>query len=183
MPVKTDEKQGERRGGRFRPGESGNPAGRPKGSRNRVTQICADLLADASAEVMERVIRMAKRGDRVALRLCVERLLPVRAARDRAVDVEMPEAAQVADLVTAAAAVVAHAAAGRITLSEAREFMALLEGQRKVIETADLAVRIAALEEASERREEEAERPPDLAARVRRLGFVPTNEGRRGGEE
>ena len=54
--------------------------------------------------------------------------------------------ARVHDLVAAAAAVVRHAAAGEITLSEAREFMTLLEGQRRVIETAELAVRVEALE-------------------------------------
>ena len=121
---------------------------------------------------MARVIELAKKGDGVALKLCVERLIPARAARDRVVDGSLPDVARVGDLVGAAAAVIEHAAAGRITLSEAKEVMALLEGERKLVETADLAVRIEALERSSA--EAEVARrlegvSPDLRARVRVL--------------
>jgi hypothetical protein len=108
---------------------------------------------------------MAKKGDGVALKLCVDRLLPVRAARDRAVELVLPSAESAADLVRAAAVVIERAAAGEITLSEAREFMALLELQRKSIETADLVVRIEALEASGGL----AAAPPGVAARVRRV--------------
>ena len=159
-------------GGRFAAGQSGNPAGRPKGSRNRTTQLCADLLADDAPAIMERLIKLAKKGDGVALRLCVERLVPVRAARDRTVDVELPDVSRAADLVVAAAAVVRHAADGHITLSEAKELAALLESERKLIETADLALRIEALESTAQRAavtDKLAELEPDLRSRVRVL--------------
>jgi hypothetical protein len=55
-----------------------------------------------------------------------------------------------ADLVTAAAAVIGRAAAGEMTLSEAREFMQLLEVDRRVSETSELAVRIQVLEAQAE---------------------------------
>jgi len=61
---------------------SGNPAGRPKGSRNRLTRACADLLAADAPDIMERVIKEAKKRKAVALKLCIERLLPARAARE-----------------------------------------------------------------------------------------------------
>jgi hypothetical protein len=120
---------------------------------------------------MERVVGMAVRGSPIALRLCVERLLPARAARDRAVDLELPTVAKAADLADAAAVVIDRAAHGDISLSEAKEFMALLEVQRKVIETAELAVRIELLEGAAAKSadgEEEERRP---------MGFVPAAEG------
>lgn len=168
MPEKTGLKQG----GKWLPGQSGNPAGRPRGSRNKLTAACLDLLGDDAEAIMETVIKRAKRGDGVALRLCVERLLPARAARDRAVEVELPAVVQAADLVSAAAAVIDRAAAGEISLSEAREFMTLLEAQRKVIETADLAVRLEVLEKAAPKGPGgfgPSEGDPDMAARVRRL--------------
>lgn len=177
--VETGEEQAARtKGGRFAPGQSGNPAGRPKGSRNRTTQLCADLLAADAAEVMARLIKDAKKGEPVALRLCVERLVPVRAARDRVVDVDLPDVGRARDLVEAAAAIVRHAADGDVTLSEAKEFMQLLEGERKLIETADLAVRVEALEgEAAKAAigEKIGELEPDLRARVR----VLDREGKR----
>jgi hypothetical protein len=146
--VETGEEQGraERVRGRFARGVSGNPAGRPRGSRNRTSALCADLLSAASEDIFAKVITLAKKGDGVALKLCVDRLLPIRAARDRAVELVLPAAQSAADLVAAAAVVIERAAAGEITLSEAKEFMALLEQQRRSIETSDLAVRIEALE-------------------------------------
>ena len=63
----------------------------------------------------------------VALKLCVDRLLPIRAARDRAVELVVRAAEPAADLVAATAVVIERAAAGEITLSEAKEFMALFQ--------------------------------------------------------
>ena len=61
MPDSTDKKQDTR----FKPGQSGNPAGRPKGSRNRVGEKLLETLAtdfDAHGkEVIEKV-----RADRPA---------------------------------------------------------------------------------------------------------------------
>jgi hypothetical protein len=166
--VLTEEEQaaaalGARVRGRFAPGASGNPRGRPRGSRNRTSALCADLLSADAGEIIAKVIRLAKKGDGIALKLCVDRLLPVRAARDRAVELVLPAAESAADLVRAAAVVIDQAASGEISLSEAREFMALLEAQRKSIETADLAVRIEALEARG------AAPAPELGARVRRV--------------
>lgn len=96
-----------------------------------MTQLCADLLGGDAEAIMLKLIRLAKSGKPYALRLAVERLIPARASRDRAVAFELPAVAVAADLATAAAAVVGHAAAGDITLSEAREFMALLEGSAR----------------------------------------------------
>jgi hypothetical protein len=61
MPETTDKKQDTR----FKPGQSGNPAGRPKGSRNKVSEKLLEALAidfDAHGkEVIEKV-----RADRPA---------------------------------------------------------------------------------------------------------------------
>ena len=50
------EPRSSRRGG-FRPGVSGNPAGRPKGSKNRKTQLAEELQKDGSE--LARVIKEA----------------------------------------------------------------------------------------------------------------------------
>jgi hypothetical protein len=157
----------ERVRGKFAPGASGNPAGRPRGSRNKTSALCADLLSASASDIFEKVIKLAKKGDSIALKLCVDRLLPIRAARDRAVELVLPSAQSAADLVAATAEVIAKAAAGEITLSEAKEFMALLEVQRRAIETSDLCVRIEALEASGAI----SAAGPETAARVRRVLF------------
>ena len=78
MAEKTARKQ---RGRPFRRGESGNPAGRPIGARHKAT-ILAEALLDGEAEGLTRkVLEMALAGHTVALRLCMERILPPRRER------------------------------------------------------------------------------------------------------
>ncbi len=92
---------------------------------------------------MLKAIEMAKAGDPVAMRLCIERILPRRA---NVVELALPEIRRAEDVADGCAAVIEAAGCGRITLGEAREFMALFETQRKAIETHDLAIRIELLE-------------------------------------
>jgi hypothetical protein len=69
------------------PGHPGGP-GRPAGSRNRAS-LAADALLDGEAEELTRkCIDLAKAGDTTALRLCMERIAPVR--KGRPVNVDLP---------------------------------------------------------------------------------------------
>jgi hypothetical protein len=92
---------------------------------------------------MRAAIASAKSGEPVALRLCIERILPKRA---HVVALSLPEVRRAEDVADACVAVIQSAAEGFITLAEAREFTYLLEAQRRSIETRDLAVRIELLE-------------------------------------
>ena len=120
-------------------------SGRPKGSRNKTTLACQDLLDGEGAALTRVAIERAKAGDPVALRLVIDRVIP--RGRGRAVELELPKLSSAADLVEACAAVVEAAAAGDLTLSEAEGFMRLLDMQRKAIETHDLQVRVELLEQ------------------------------------
>jgi hypothetical protein len=56
----------------FEKGESGNPAGRPRGARNRATLLIESLLADDAEAIGRKAVEMAKGGDLGAIRLRVE---------------------------------------------------------------------------------------------------------------
>ena len=71
------------RGRPFEKGRSGNPGGRRRGSRNRTTLAAAVLLEGQSEALTRKAVELALAGDPVALRLCIERILPV--CRERAV--------------------------------------------------------------------------------------------------
>lgn len=65
-------------GGRFQPGQSGNPAGRVKSTRTRAT-LAMDALLEGEAEALTRkAIEMVLDGDGPAMRLCLDRLCPPR---------------------------------------------------------------------------------------------------------
>lgn len=64
--------------GKFLPGESGNPAGRPEGIRNQITirkllleNTITEELEGAIVDMIHVAIRMAKDGDKQMLKLLV----------------------------------------------------------------------------------------------------------------
>lgn len=142
----TGEKQGSggrTKSGQFEKGVSGNPRGRPKGSRDPRTIILAELLDGEGAAVVGQLIEQAKAGTPWAVRLVIERLLP---RHERRVNVALPAVTDAASVGEAIAAVIDLAASSQLTIEEARGFLALIEQQRKAIETNELAVRLELLE-------------------------------------
>jgi hypothetical protein len=59
--------------GQFSRGTSGNPAGRPSGSRNKATLLMEAMLEGEVEQLARKAIELAKKGDTQALRLCLER--------------------------------------------------------------------------------------------------------------
>jgi Family of unknown function (DUF5681) len=62
----------------FQKGQSGNPAGRPFGSRNKATVLMEGLLEGEAEAIARKAIEMAKGGDMAAIRMCMDRLAPAR---------------------------------------------------------------------------------------------------------
>ena len=132
--------------GRFAKGHSGNPAGKLPGTRHRAT-LAAEALLDGEGEALTRkAIEMALQGDGVALRLCLDRLLPPR--KDRPLRIDLPRLESSADISKALAVLAQAVAEGELTPREANAIGTLLEGHRRAIETTELEARIAVLEEA-----------------------------------
>jgi hypothetical protein len=117
------------RGRPFKPGQSGNPNGRPKGARNRAT-LASEALLDGEADALTRkAIELALAGDTMALRLCLERVLPPR--KDRPISLAMPTITSAEDAAMAANAVLAAVAGGHITLSEGGGMVDLIDACRR----------------------------------------------------
>jgi len=141
----TAENAGEMQRGRpFRKGQSGNPAGKPKGARNRAT-VAVEALLDGEAEALTRkAIELAKTGDMAALRLCLERIVPPR--KGRAVVFDLPEIETATDVVIALGALANAVARGELTPEDGAAVAGLLEAKRRALETIELEKRIAVLE-------------------------------------
>jgi hypothetical protein len=131
--------------GRFRAGQSGNLKGRPKGALNKTT-LAAQAILDGEGEALTRkAVELAKGGNAVALRLCLERLLPPR--KDRPVSFALPKVAGTADIAKVLGAILVAVAQGEITPGEGQSLAAMLEGYRKGLEMGDLEARMTAVEE------------------------------------
>jgi hypothetical protein len=135
---------------KFSKGQSGNPNGKPKGCRNATTILFDELLKDNAKELIEKTIEMAKGGDGLALRLCIERLAPAR--KDRPVWFDLPEMNEARDTVNASAAIVAAVAAGDLTPSEASELGKVVDSYARTLQAAEFDERISKLEKAAEAR-------------------------------
>src|SRR5438309_661953 len=69
MAEDSMEKQQKQRGRPFVKGQSGNPAGRPRGSRNRGTQGMQWLLDDEAQALTRKAVELALEGDTTSLAL------------------------------------------------------------------------------------------------------------------
>lgn len=131
--------------GQFKKGASGNPRGRPRGIADQRVSLRA-LLVPHAKDLVDRVLTLAKSGDTAALRLCIERLIPV--AREAPIQFDLPAIHQAEDCAAAQAAIVAAVAAGELLPGQARDLAALVDAHRAALESSELAQRIAALEAA-----------------------------------
>ena len=122
MTEKTDKKQSDHL---FQKGQSGNPAGRPKGARNKATMAALNLLDGEAEALTRRVIKMALNGDIQALRLCLERI--VAPIKERPINITLPAIKTEEDAPAFLAELMEAVAAGEIKATDA----AILVGMTK----------------------------------------------------
>ena len=131
-------------GGKFRPGVSGNPAGKLPGARHKVTLAVEALLEGQHAALTQKAIDLALSGDGPALRLCLDRIAPAR--KDSPIAFALPPIVTARDTVSASASLLSAVAEGEVTPDEAGRVMALLTAHKALVEVGDLEARITALE-------------------------------------
>jgi Family of unknown function (DUF5681) len=136
---------GRARGRPFAKGQSGNPRGRPAGSRNKATTAAALLLDGQSEALTGKAVELALAGDPTALRLCLDRILPP--CRERAIKFDLPSIESAADIAAAMKAVTAALAGGIITPGEAETIARLVDTFIRAIETSDFERRLKAIEQ------------------------------------
>src|SRR6516164_817342 len=119
----------------FQPGQSGNPARRRRSSRNKATLAAATLLDGEALGLTRRAVEAALAGDMVAMKLCLERVLP--RCHERPVNFSLPSLAVIGNgeidepspqnLSRAMNAVTTALACGEITPGEAATIAGVYE--------------------------------------------------------
>jgi uncharacterized protein DUF5681 len=156
MAVNFQQKQRGRGPGRpFAKGVSGNPAGRPIGSRNAATEMAQALLDGEADALVRRCVELALEGNPAAMKLCLERLVP---RRGRSVKLEMPPIESAADIAPAIGAIARAVAEGGLSPYDGAEFSRIVESWVRALEIADFERRLKELED--------AKREDDRAARA-----------------
>jgi len=142
MPNKSKNRT---KNGTFKKGTSGNPSGRPAGSRNRATLLAEQLLEGESEPLTRKLVEMAKGGNILAMRLCLERLIPIR--KERSIEIDLPPAHNAQDLRANLQRILAAVGEGRITTGEAQALAEVVNSQARLFESVDMESRLQELEE------------------------------------
>jgi hypothetical protein len=121
-----------------------DPPGIRSDSRKAKTMAIHGLLDGAAEAITRKLIDEALGGDRIALRLCFERLVPPK--RDCAIAFELPPIASAADALNASSSVLAACARGALSPGEAATIMDLIATHVRTLEVADIEARLGALE-------------------------------------
>ena len=140
MPDKTEKKQG-----KFSKGRSGNPLGRPRGTRNKAT-IAAEALFEGEIEgICRKAIEEAKRGNIQAIKLVLDRILPPK--KETSIFINLPPVKTSSDILEAIHRVAQAVSRGELSPTEGDCLTRIIERQAKVIEMNDFEDRLKRLEE------------------------------------
>lgn len=130
---------------RFKPGQSGNPAGKPKGARHKATLAVQSLLEGETEALTRKAVALALEGDTTALKLCLDRLAPPLKPVACAVHLDIPPPATLADT---ARAFIAATIQGDIAPDIAAQLVSAVANVAKVEEMESVKQRLEALERA-----------------------------------
>lgn len=130
--------------GRFKPGQSGNPAGRKPGTKTARTKL-VEALADDLPGLLAATKEAALGGDMVAMRLLLERALPVNKQAGALLD--LPAMQDATDLTGKATAVLDAIANGEVPPEVGAQLVTAITSAARVAELDALTARLDDMEE------------------------------------
>lgn len=131
--------------GRWKAGESGNPIGRKPGT-GKVAQL-RESIAQHLPAIIQQLVTKAKEGDSQAARILLERVIPPIKSIDSPVEIKLPEDA---DLSTQGQIIIQAVANGVLVPSQGSDLLTSLSKLARIKEFDELEKRLIALEEANE---------------------------------
>jgi|SRR5690554_7659015 len=130
----------------FKKGQSGNPAGRPKGSG--IAGRLREAINQDADEIVKALITEAKAGDVSAAKILLDRICPALKNEAQAVDLPELSAGSLTERATAALDAVA---AGELAPDVAAQLIQSVGTLARVVEIDELEQRLTAIEKTLER--------------------------------
>ena len=129
---------------KFKPGQSGNPAGRPKGKPSKVVELRAAIEARAD-EVLQSVINAAIMGDMTACKMLLDRITPTLKPQAPVITLDSfkPDDSLLQQCVALLAAIVS----GQLNPDTGKTLMDMVKTKAEMGEIAELSAQVAELKE------------------------------------
>jgi len=127
---------------KFKPGQSGNPDGRPKGSKDKRTEY-REMFQEHAEDLINKAVEMAKGGDSSMMKACLDRIVSPYRAVDPYVKLDDIEGT----LTEKGEKIIMSMGSGELSPSDASSMLSALASQSRVIEIDDQEKRLRRLEE------------------------------------
>jgi hypothetical protein len=131
-----------KRPGRWKPGTSGNPKGKPPGS-GELQRLRASIAADVP-DILAGLVAAAKGGDVQAARVLLDRTFPAVKPVEHAQAIDLPEAG---NLTAQGRAVLSAVALGELAPGQGAQLLAAISSLARVTEIDEMEARLTKLEE------------------------------------
>lgn len=128
----------------FKPGQSGNPAGRPSGLKAKY-KLLEKTVLPYKEKIMEQIITMALNGDKDMLRFAADRLIP--RPQDNAVIFNMAKEVTAETLFDTGNEVIKQVAEGDILPDDGQTITNMLKSQRDALVLQNMSAEIKELRE------------------------------------
>ena len=130
--------------GRFNKGQSGNPAGKPRGARNRSSLVAERLFANEIQEICGSIIAQAKAGNMQAAKIILDRVLPP--IKDKPVQIDLPKMTSSNDLAKAVECIAFAVGSGQISPLEGEFIARIVDIHIRALELNEIEKRLSNLE-------------------------------------
>ena len=135
----------------FAKGQSGNPAGRPKGSFSPAAILAEQMLSTHADGIIRKTIEKALDGNSAALRIFWERIAPP--SKEEPVVCEFPPLEKVSDSGEFIAAIINAVARGDLVPRQGSEIAKLVDTYLRTVEATTVDARLTELEHARDQEE------------------------------
>jgi len=143
--------------GRFKPGASGNPAGRPRGAKNKTTLLAEEAMAEKVGAVVDKLVERALAGSASAIRQFLDRTMPVPRG---CIGFDLPDLRGPRGIADAQEALIMAVAARQVPPRDAERVMNLIDRFKSTLQTEKNMARYAEIEAEREQQAAAAEVAP-----------------------
>jgi hypothetical protein len=137
--------------GQFPRGTSGNPAGRPPGSKNKLPELFQTVIDENGPEVIYQLVAAARKGHPLAVRQFMARAWPI--PKERTINLPLPKISNLEDAVVASSVILEAVANGEITHGEAKALLDLVNTHLSLLARANSKKETAPIQDLSSRGE------------------------------